>query len=90
VTGKPVQLLDGRYGPYVADGETNASLPKDQKPEELSFEQALNLLADRAALGPPKKRPTRRAKASAPAKKSAKKTAKKATKGAKKAVEAGS
>ena len=34
VTGQPVQLLDGRYGPYVTDGETNASLPRTMTPEE--------------------------------------------------------
>ena len=71
VTGEPVKLLDGRYGPYVTDGTTNASLPKDAKPEELTLEQALSLLADRAARGPSTKRPTRRRaapKAAAPKK----------------------
>jgi DNA topoisomerase-1 len=48
ITGKPVQLLDGRYGPYVTDGTTNASLPKDASPESLTFDQALVLLAERA------------------------------------------
>ena len=51
VTGTPVQLMDGRYGPYVTDGVTNASLPRDQVQEELTFEQALDLLAKRAAKG---------------------------------------
>ena len=51
-----VQLLDGRYGPYVTDGETNASLPKGASVEELTFAEALELLAARAALGPPKKK----------------------------------
>ncbi|MGN6546922.1 MAG: type I DNA topoisomerase, partial [Aureliella sp.] len=51
VTGNPIQLLDGRYGPYVTDGETNASLPKESKPEELTFTQAVDLLAARAAAG---------------------------------------
>jgi DNA topoisomerase-1 len=55
VTHQPVRLLDGRYGPYVTDGQTNASLPKGTSPEELSFEQALELLAARAAQGPPKR-----------------------------------
>ncbi len=48
ITGKPIQLLDGRYGPYVTDGTTNASLPKDASPESLTFDQALVLLAERA------------------------------------------
>lgn len=59
VTGNKVQLLDGRYGPYVTDGETNASLPKTQNPEELTFNEALNLLATRAAKGPAKKKAAR-------------------------------
>jgi DNA topoisomerase-1 len=61
VTGQPVKLLDGRYGPYVADGVSNASLPKGALPEELSFEQALALLAERAARGPSPKKPRRKA-----------------------------
>jgi len=69
VTGEPVKLLEGRYGPYVADGETNASLPKELAPDDLTFERALELLAARAAAGGSKKR-----------KKTAKKAAKKATK----------
>ncbi|HUE73837.1 MAG TPA: type I DNA topoisomerase [Pirellulaceae bacterium] len=48
ITGKPIQLLDGRYGPYVTDGTTNASLPRDAAPESLTFDQALVLLAERA------------------------------------------
>ena len=56
VTKNPVQLLEGRYGPYVSDGETNASLPRDAKPEELTFEAALDLLAVRAAMGGSKRR----------------------------------
>ncbi len=79
VTQNKVQLFSGRYGLYVADGATNASLPKDADPEELTMEQALALLAARAALGPPKKparkkaaRKTAEAKPKAAAKKSAK------------------
>ena len=56
VTGQPVQLLAGRYGPYVTDGTTNASLPRDMKPEEATLEKALDLLANRAAQGPAKRR----------------------------------
>jgi DNA topoisomerase I len=73
VSGEKVQLLDGRYGPYVTDGVTNASLPKGNPPEELTFQAALDLLAARAALGPPKKKAARRktatTKKAAPAKK---------------------
>jgi DNA topoisomerase I len=53
---QPIQLLEGKYGLYLADGETNASLPKGTNPEELTLEQALELLAARAAMGPPKKK----------------------------------
>ncbi len=56
VTGEPVKLLDGRFGPYVTDGTTNASLPRDASPEALTFDQALILLADRAAAGGSKKK----------------------------------
>ena len=52
VTNEKVQLLDGRYGPYVTDGETNASLPKGTPVEELTFQEALDLLAARAARRP--------------------------------------
>ncbi len=57
---RTVQLLDGRYGPYVTDGETNASLPKGSNPEELTFSEALDLLAERAAAGPSKKAPKKK------------------------------
>ena len=50
--GKPVQLLDGRYGPYVKHGKLNASLTKDMSPDDITLEQALDLLAARAARGP--------------------------------------
>jgi len=48
VTGQPVRVMDGRYGPYVTDGQTNASLPKNASPDEVTFEQALQLLKERA------------------------------------------
>jgi DNA topoisomerase-1 len=75
VTGKPVQLLDGRYGPYVTDGETNASIAKGSAPEDVTIEEALSLLAARAALGPPKKK--RATKKAATSKKTTKKPKKK-------------
>ncbi|MCA9127551.1 MAG: type I DNA topoisomerase [Planctomycetales bacterium] len=81
VTNTAVQLLEGRYGPYVTDGETNASLPRETKPEELTFEQALDLLAARAAAGGSKRKKAKKAPAKkAAAKKAAKKTTKKSAK----------
>ncbi|HTQ37570.1 MAG TPA: type I DNA topoisomerase [Pirellulales bacterium] len=68
VTKNAVQLLDGRYGQYVTDGVTNASVPKNTAPEEVTFEFALRLLADRAAAGPSKKASRRGAKKTAAAK----------------------
>ena len=83
VTSQPIRLLQGRYGPYVSDGVTNASLPRDVTADEMTFEYALTLLQNRAAAGPSKKAPRRRAAPKAakkPAKKAAKKTVKKAAK----------
>jgi len=54
--GEPVQLLDGRYGPYVKHGKLNASLPKGMSPGDITLDQALELLAARAARGPRAKR----------------------------------
>jgi DNA topoisomerase-1 len=65
VTGKAVRVLNGRYGPYINDGETNANVPKDKKPEDVTFDEALSLLAARAEAGGGKK------KKKAPAKKAA-------------------
>jgi DNA topoisomerase-1 len=50
-----VNLLDGRYGPYVKWGKLNASLPKDMPPDDITLDQALELLAARAARGPRRK-----------------------------------
>lgn len=83
VTGKPIEIRDGRYGMYLTDGETNATVPKDQNPEEVTFEQAVTLLAERAAVAPKKKAgraKTSKKAAKKAAPKAAKKTAKKATK----------
>jgi DNA topoisomerase-1 len=78
-SGKPMVVKDGRFGPYVTDGETNASLRKGDSIEELTDERASELLADRRARGPAKKAPRKAAK-KAPAKKAAaKKTAAKKT-----------
>ena len=59
-SGKPIVVKAGRYGPYVTDGETNASLRQGDDPEELPFERAVELLAERRAKGPAKKRPATR------------------------------
>jgi DNA topoisomerase-1 len=71
VSGKPVVVKDGRFGPYVTDGETNATLRKDDDPEAITPERGFELLAEKRAKGP-----TTRKRA---VKKTAKKTAKKAT-----------
>lgn len=60
VTGQPVQLFEGRYGLYVTDGTTNASLPKSTSPDELTLAESLELLAARAAQGPASRKPARR------------------------------
>jgi DNA topoisomerase-1 len=82
VTGNPVQLLSGRFGDYITDGTTNVTLPKSMTAEELTFEQALDMLADKAAKGPAPKRGKTAAKKTVkkPAKKAAKKAVKKMTK----------
>ncbi len=51
-TGTSLQLLEGRYGPYVTDGTTNASLPKDLLADDLTLERAVALLQEREASGP--------------------------------------
>jgi DNA topoisomerase-1 len=50
--GKPVNCLEGRYGPYVKHGKLNASLPKDMSPDDITMDQAVELLEARAARGP--------------------------------------
>ncbi|WP_449061142.1 type I DNA topoisomerase [Planomonospora algeriensis] len=59
VSKKPIVVKEGRFGPYVTDGETNASLRKDDDVEQITTERAAELLADRRARGPAPKRPTR-------------------------------
>jgi DNA topoisomerase-1 len=53
-SGKPIRLRSGRFGPYVTDGETNASLRKGDDPENITLDRAIELLADRRARGPGK------------------------------------
>jgi DNA topoisomerase-1 len=64
-TGKPMVVKNGRFGPYVTDGETNASLRKADSVETLTDERAAELLAERRAKGPAPKRTTARRKAPA-------------------------
>ena len=55
-TGEAIALKDGRYGPYVSDGEFNAALPKDILPEDIDLETAVGLINTRREKGPAKRR----------------------------------
>jgi DNA topoisomerase-1 len=84
VSGKPVRVKDGRFGPYVTDGETNATIPRGESVEEIDFTRAVQLLADKRAKGPVKKAGTAKRTSKATAarsttKKASSSTAKKAT-----------
>ncbi|MER6629915.1 type I DNA topoisomerase [Streptomyces sp. NPDC000987] len=82
VSGKPVVVKDGRFGPYVTDGETNATLRSGDSVEAITPERGFELLAEKRAKGPAKKTAKKAAaKKAAPAKKTtaAKKTAAKKT-----------
>ncbi|MEZ5321452.1 MAG: type I DNA topoisomerase [Microthrixaceae bacterium] len=59
-SGRSIVIKDGRFGPYVTDGETNASLRKGDLVEEVTMERALELLADRRAKAPAKKAPAKK------------------------------
>jgi DNA topoisomerase-1 len=77
VTGEPIRLLDGRYGPYVTDGTTNVSLPKGTQVDEITFERSVAMLAEKAAKGPARRKTARKRTT---AKKATKKPAKKIAK----------
>jgi len=79
-TSAPIQLKAGRYGPYVTDGTTNASLPQGGDPETLTLEEAVALLQARAAKGPAKGRRRGGAKQSGAKKTAAKSSGKKSSK----------
>ncbi|UWE13156.1 type I DNA topoisomerase [Actinacidiphila bryophytorum] len=73
VSERPVVVKDGRFGPYVTDGETNATLRRDDDVETITPERGYELLAEKRAKGPAKKAPAK--KKAAPAKKAAAKKA---------------
>jgi DNA topoisomerase-1 len=79
VSGKPIRVKDGRFGPYVTDGETNATIPKNEMIEEIDFERAVQLLADKRAKGPAAPRKTAARKPAAKKTTAAKTTAAKTT-----------
>jgi DNA topoisomerase-1 len=72
-TEAEIKLMEGRFGPYVTDGITNATLPKSVEPDQLTLEEAAQLIDERAAKGPSAKKKPRKApakvKAKAPARK---------------------
>lgn len=80
VTNQEIKLLNGRYGPYVTDGETNASIPKDVSQDDLDLDKVLALLAARAAKGKTvKKRSSVKSKASKKTTSTSRKTGKTTT-----------
>lgn len=71
VSEKPVKIKDGRFGPYVTDGVTNATVPRGEVPEEMTFERAIELLQIRRDKGPAQKRGAKKPAAKKPAAKKA-------------------
>jgi DNA topoisomerase-1 len=61
-SGKDIKAMAGRYGPYVTDGSTNATLPKGMDPKAIALDEAVRLIDERAAKGPAKKKGFRRKK----------------------------
>jgi DNA topoisomerase-1 len=55
-TEAEIKLMEGRFGPYVTDGTTNATLPKSLAPDALTLEEAAQLIDERAAKGAPAKK----------------------------------
>ncbi|MEU1395764.1 type I DNA topoisomerase [Micromonospora zamorensis] len=74
-TEKPMVIKDGRFGPYVTDGEFNASLRRGQTPEALTIEEASEMLAEKRAKGPAPKKKAAAKKAPAKKATATKKTA---------------
>lgn len=77
VSGKTVKVKDGRFGPYVTDGETNVTVPRGADPTTITFARAVEMIAEKRAKGPAKRRST--AKKTTAKKTTAKKTAAKKT-----------
>jgi DNA topoisomerase-1 len=75
-SGKPMVIKDGRFGPYITDGEVNVTVPRSESVEEITPERAAELLADKRAKGPAPKKKRATAKKAAPKKAGAKKAAK--------------
>lgn len=71
VSGKPIRIRDGRFGAYVTDGETNVTIPRGQQVSDITFEIAVQMLADKRAKGPAAKRGAKKAPAKKPAAKKA-------------------
>jgi len=67
-SGKPIRIKDGRFGPYVTDGTTNATIPRGEEVDDVDFDRAVQLLADKRAKGPAKPKTSTR---KAPAKRTA-------------------
>jgi DNA topoisomerase-1 len=67
-SGGEIKVMAGRYGPYVTDGTTNATLPRGTEPSAVTLEEAIRLIDERAAKGPAKKKGGRRAQAKKKAK----------------------
>jgi DNA topoisomerase-1 len=70
-SGKPIRIKDGRFGVYVTDGTTNATIPRGEDIDDIDFERAVQLLADKRAKGPAKKPAAKKAPAKKPAAKKA-------------------
>lgn len=87
VSGKPIRVRDGRFGPYVTDGETNVTIPRGTSIDDVTFERAVEMLAEKRAKGPAPKRGrggasrTAASKSSASRSTAAKATAKKTASG---------
>ncbi|WP_127792815.1 type I DNA topoisomerase [Agromyces sp. LHK192] len=78
VSGKPVKVKDGRFGPYVTDGTTNATIPRGENVEDLTFERAIELLQIKRDKGPAPARAKRTTTKTAARKPAAKTTTRKA------------